>query len=82
MRIFKNCSWVALTRCCEASGAGEATGGCSRERLATPVTCRSRRLESKALRAKRQRHISKIGDKRALCNTAIESCSKFLGVLK
>ena len=37
-----------MTRCCEASGAGGATGGCSRNRLASPVTCRSRRFESKA----------------------------------
>jgi hypothetical protein len=48
MKTFKNRSEVALTRCCEASGAGGATSGCSRSRLASPVTCRSRRFESKA----------------------------------
>jgi len=48
METSKNRSWVASTRCCEASGAGGATGGCSRNRLASPVTCHSRRFESKA----------------------------------
>ncbi|MGC2047873.1 MAG: hypothetical protein WA635_04600 [Gallionella sp.] len=61
MDTSKNRSGVALTRCCEASGAGGATGGCSRNRLATPVTCLSRRFECKTHGAERPRHIMKIG---------------------
>lgn len=80
MKTLKNCSEVALTRCCEASGAGGATGGCSRNWLALPVTCRSRRFESKAHGAQRQRHTTLVGDERASCNAAIESRSKFLEV--
>jgi hypothetical protein len=82
MKTSKNRSWVASTRCCEASGAGGATGGCSRNRLASPVRCHSRRFESKAHGAQRQRHIKEIGDERALCNAAIESRSRFLEVFK
>jgi hypothetical protein len=37
MTTPENRSEVDLTRCCEASGAGGATGGCSRNRLASPV---------------------------------------------
>jgi hypothetical protein len=48
MKTSKNRSGVATRRCCEASGAGVATGGCSRKLLASPVTCHSRRFESKA----------------------------------
>jgi hypothetical protein len=80
MKTSKNCSEVASTRCCEASGAGGATGGCSRNRLASPVTCHSRRFESKAHGAQRQRHTKWVGDERAPCNAAIESRSKFLEV--
>jgi len=82
METSKNCSWVDSTRCCEASGAGVATGGCSRDRLASPVTCHSRRFESKAHGAQRQRHINEIGDERAPCNAAIESRSRFLEISK
>ena len=80
MKTSKNCSEVALTRSCVASGAGKATGGCSRNRLASPVTCRRRRFESKAHGAQRQRHTKGVGDERAPCNAAIESHSKFLEV--
>jgi hypothetical protein len=80
MKTSKNCSEVATIRCCEASGAGRATGGCSRNRLATPVTCCSRRFERKAHGVQRQRHTTLVGDERAPCNAAIESRSKFLEV--
>jgi hypothetical protein len=80
MKTSRNCSDVALTRSCAAFGAGKATGGCSRGRLASPVTCRSRRFKSKAHGAQRQRHTEGVGDERAPCNTAIESRSKFLEV--
>ena len=49
--------------------------------MKAPKNC-SERLESKAHSAQRQRHISEIGDKRALCNDAIELRSKFVGVIK
>ena len=81
MTTPENRSEVALTRCCEASGAGGATGGCSRNRLASPVTCHSRRFESKAHGAQRTRHTNWVGEKRALCNAAIESRSRFAGVV-
>ena len=80
MKTSKNCSEVALTRSCVAFGAGKATSGCSRNRLASPVTCRSRRLESKAHGAQRQRHTNWVGDERAPCNATIEPRSKFLEV--
>jgi hypothetical protein len=38
----------------------------------------SERFESKAHGAQRQRHTKWVGDKRALCNAAVESRSKFL----
>src|SRR3989338_1529544 len=41
---------VVLTRYCAASGAGRATNGCSRKRLASPVTCRSRHPHNRTLR--------------------------------
>ena len=64
MKTSKSRSGVALTRSCVASGAGKATGGCSRNRLALPVTCRSRCFESKAHGAQRQRHTEWVGDER------------------
>jgi hypothetical protein len=80
METSKNRSEVALTRCCEASGAGGATGGCSRNRLASPVTCRSRRFESKAHGAQRTRHTQWVGEERAPRNAAVELRSRFLEV--
>jgi hypothetical protein len=82
MKTAKNRSRVATTRCCEASGAGVATGGCSRNRLASPVTCHSRHFESKAYVAQRTRHTLWVGDERAPRNAAIELRSRFVGVLK
>jgi len=47
--------------------------------MKTSKNC-SERFESKARGAQRQRHTKWVGDKRAPCNAAIESRSKFLEV--
>jgi len=80
METFQNRSEVVLTRCCEASGAGGATSGRSRNRLASPVTCRDRRFESKAHGVQQTRHTKLVGKERAPRNAAIESRSRFLEV--
>lgn len=80
MKTAINRSEVALTRCCEASGAGGATSGRFRNRLAAPVTCRDRRIESKAHGAQRTRHTEWVGEERAPRNAAIESRSRFIEV--
>jgi len=56
MTTPENRSEVDLTRCCEASGAGGATGSCFRNWLASPVTCCSRRFESKTVGRVSTRH--------------------------
>jgi len=80
MKTFKNRSEVALTRCCEASGAGWATSGRSRNQLAEPVTCRDRRFERKAHEAQRTRHTELVGKGRPPRNAAIEPRSRFIEV--
>jgi hypothetical protein len=48
--------------------------------MTTPEN-RSERFESKAHGAQRTRHTKWVGEERALCNAAIESRSRFAGVV-
>ena len=79
MKTSKNRSWVATTRCCEASGAGWATGGCSRKLLASPVTCHSRHFESKAHGALHG-HSTKLATKRLLSRWSAQRTRHTLSV--